>query len=94
MIALLIALAVFSAVLIPLETTWPGVAPQRRFRRGWLLVVVYGFFTTLITKPISRIAVAVTLSPLLLLNGAGSFENLLQGFGPLGRQPRPIGRCK
>jgi sterol desaturase/sphingolipid hydroxylase (fatty acid hydroxylase superfamily) len=88
MIPLLLALALFSAVMIPVETTWPGVALQRRFRRGWSLDVVYWFFTTLITKPISRIAVAVTLSPLLLFTGAGSFENLLQGFGPLGRQPR------
>lgn len=87
MISLLIALAIFSAVLIPLETTWPGVAPQRRFRHGWLLDIFYWFFTALITKPISRIAVAVVLAPVLLMTGAGSYENLLKGFGPLGRQP-------
>ena len=88
MVALLIGLALLSLALIPLESRWPGVPLQRRFRSGWLLDLVYWFFTTLITKPISKIAVAVTLSPLLLLTRAGSFENLLQGFGPLGRQPR------
>jgi len=85
---ILLGLAILSLAMIPLESRWPGVPSQRRFRRGWLLDLVYWFFTTLITKPISRIAVAIVLSPVLLLTGAGSFENLFQGFGPLGRQPR------
>lgn len=84
----LLALAILSLAMIPLEWRWPGVAGQRRFRRGRLLDVAYWFFTTLITKPISEIAVAITLFPLLLITGAGSFEKLLNGFGPLGRQPR------
>lgn len=65
---------------------WPGVASQRRFRRGWLLDVIYWFFTALITKPIAKFAVVIALLPLLLVSGAGSFENLLKGYGPLGRQ--------
>ena len=59
---------------------------QRRFRRGWLLDIVYWFFTALITKPIAKIGVAIVLLPLLLISGAGSFENMLKGHGPLGRQ--------
>ena len=74
--------------MIPLESHWPGVPAQRPLRRGWLVDVVYWLITTLITRPISRIAVAIVLFPVFLLSGAGSFENLLQGFGPLGRQPR------
>ena len=83
---ILLGLAIFSVAMIPLELRWPGVPSQRRFRRGWFLDVIYWFFTTLITKPISRIAVAIVLFPVLLLSGAGSFENLLQGFGPLSQQ--------
>ena len=63
-----------------------GVPRQRRFRRGWLLDIVYWFFTALITKPIAKIGVAIVLLPLLLISGAGSFENMLKGHGPLGRQ--------
>lgn len=72
--------------MIPLETVWPGIAAQRRLRRGWLLDVIYWFFTALITKPVARVAIVVALLPLLLLTGAGSFEVLLKGRGPLGRQ--------
>jgi sterol desaturase/sphingolipid hydroxylase (fatty acid hydroxylase superfamily) len=88
MIPLVIGLAILSLTMIPLESHWPGVPSQRRFRRGWLLDIFYWFFTALITKPISRIAVAIVLYPVLLLSGAGAFETLLKGFGPLGRQPR------
>ncbi|HYT56044.1 MAG TPA: sterol desaturase family protein [Verrucomicrobiae bacterium] len=84
--SLLMGLAILSIALIPLEIMWRGVARQRRFRRGWLLDVVYWFFTALITKPISKVAVVMVLLPLLLLTGYGSFENLLKGHGPLGRQ--------
>ena len=57
---------------------------QRRFRRGWLLDIVYWFFTALITKPIAKIGVAIVLLPLLLISSAGSFENMLKGHGPTG----------
>jgi hypothetical protein len=82
--SLLMGLAILSIALIPLETLWPGVARQRRFRHGWLLDVVYWFFTALITKPISKVAVLLALLPLLLLTSSGSFANLLKGHGPLG----------
>jgi sterol desaturase/sphingolipid hydroxylase (fatty acid hydroxylase superfamily) len=84
--SVLFGLALLSLALIPLETMRPGVASQRRFRRGWLLDVVYWFFTALITKPISKIAVVMALLPILILTGSGSFENLLKGHGLLGRQ--------
>jgi len=40
----------------------------------------------LITKPVAKVAVVITLAPLLLLTGSESFEILLKGRGPLGRQ--------
>ena len=86
MISVLIGLTILSVALIPLEAHWPGISQQRRFRRGWFLDLVYWFFTALITKPIAKVAGAAALLPLLLLSGAGSFEKLLQGQGPLGRQ--------
>lgn len=67
---------------------WPGIPTQRRLHRAWLLDVVYWFFTTPITNPISRLVTAIVLSPILLLSGVVLFDNLLHGFGPLGRQPR------
>ena len=85
-VSVVLGLTILSIALIPLEMMWPGVAHQRRFRRGWLLDVIYWFFTALITKPIAKVAVIVALFPLLLLSGSGSFDNLLQGHGPLGRQ--------
>jgi len=87
MTSVLIGLGILSVAMIPLETIWPGIAAQRRLRRGWLLDVIYWFFTALITKPVAKVAVVVALAPLLLLTGAGSFETLLKGRGPLGRQP-------
>jgi sterol desaturase/sphingolipid hydroxylase (fatty acid hydroxylase superfamily) len=60
---------------------------HRRLRRGWLLDLIYWFFTALITKPIAQVAVIVTLAPLLWLTGSSSFESLLRGHGPFGRQP-------
>jgi len=87
MTSVLIGLGILSAAMIPLETLWPGIAAQRRLRRGLLLDLVYWFFTALITKPVAKIAVVVTLAPLLFLTGSGSFETLLQGRGPLGGQP-------
>jgi sterol desaturase/sphingolipid hydroxylase (fatty acid hydroxylase superfamily) len=90
--SVLFGLGILSIALIPLEGLWPGVLHQRRFRRGWLLDLVYWFFTALITKPIAKIAVVIVLVPLLLLSGAGSYDDLIKGHGPLGRQP-PIAQA-
>ena len=68
--SVLFGLSLLSIALIPLEYLWPGVPRQRRIRSGWLLDVVYWFFTALITKPIAKIAVAIVLLPLLLISGA------------------------
>lgn len=87
MSSVLIGLAILSVAMVPLEAICPGVAQQRRFRRGWLLDVIYWFFTTLITKPIPKGAVVIALVPLLLFSGALSFDALVKGHGPLGRQP-------
>jgi sterol desaturase/sphingolipid hydroxylase (fatty acid hydroxylase superfamily) len=86
MTSVLIGLGILSVAMILLETVWPGIAGQRRLRRGWLLDVIYWLFTALITKPIAKVAVVVALVPLLLLTGSGSFETLLKGRGPLGQQ--------
>src|ERR1041384_7886521 len=87
MISVLIGLGILSVAIIPLETISPGIAGQRRLRRGWLLDLIYWFFIALITKPMAQVGVIVTLAPLLWLTGSGSFELLLRGRGPLGRQP-------
>ena len=80
--------------MIPLESRWPGVPAQRRFRRGWLLDIVYGFFTALITRPIAKVAVVIALAPVMLLAGALPFftayaifqhANVSWDFAPLRR---------
>ena len=84
MASLLIGLAILSLAMIPLESRWPGVPSQRRLWRGWLLDVIYWFVTTMITKPVSKVSVAIVLFPALKFSGAGTYEKLLEGFGPLG----------
>jgi|ERR1044071_4324725 hypothetical protein len=75
MISVLIGLGILSVAIIPLETISPGIAGQRRLRRGWLLDLIYWFFTALITKPMAQVGVIVTLAPLLWLTGSGSFKS-------------------
>jgi len=65
---ILLGLAILSVAMIPLDSRWPGVSGQRRFRRGWVLDLVDWFYSTLITKPTFRIAVAVAMAPVLLWN--------------------------
>ncbi|HVO95377.1 MAG TPA: sterol desaturase family protein [Terriglobales bacterium] len=83
---LLFGLFVLSLVMIPLEIVWPGLPGQQRFRCGWLLDLLYWFFTALIIKPVAKVAVVAALFPLLFITGASTFESLVHGHGPLGRQ--------
>jgi hypothetical protein len=71
MTSVLIGLGILSVAMILLETVWPGIAGQCRLRRGWLLDVIYWFFTALITKPIAKVAVVVALVPLLFTHRIG-----------------------
>lgn len=87
MTSVVIGLAILSLTIISREKISSGIAGKSRLRRGRLLDLIYWFFTALITKSIARITMIVTLAPLLWLTGAGSFEALLKGRGPLGRQP-------
>lgn len=75
--SVVIRLGILSAAMVPLETMWPGIGAQRRLRRGWLLDLIYWFFTVLITKPVAKLVLVVTLAPLLLLTSSGSFATLL-----------------
>lgn len=87
MTSLLLGIGLLSLAMIAFEASWPGNAGQRRLRLGWRLDLGYWFFTVLITKPIAQIAVVVALAPLVVLTGSESFEVLLKGRGPIGRQP-------
>jgi sterol desaturase/sphingolipid hydroxylase (fatty acid hydroxylase superfamily) len=87
---LFVGLAILGATLIPPEYYWPGVRAQRRFRHDGRLDLVYWFYTALITKPVTQIAVVIALTPLLWIRNAGTFENFFNGNGPLGRQPRLV----
>lgn len=87
MTSLLLGIGLLSLAMIAFEASWPGNAGQRRLRLGWRLDLGYWFFTVLITKPIAQIAVVVALAPLVVLTGSESFEVLLKGHGPIGRQP-------
>lgn len=86
--SVLVGLLVFGLIMIPVERKWPALARQPRWRRGWRLDIVYWFFTTLITRPVGQLVTAALLFPVLKFSGVASYDQLLDGFGPLGRQPR------
>lgn len=87
-IALLI-LAVIFFVIERLAGRGRGRA-QPYFRQGWVTDVVYWFTTVLLTKPLTRFALLVPLSVLVVLK-LTDVETLKRGiysgFGPLSRQP-------
>jgi hypothetical protein len=50
-----------AVLLWPLERVWPSVAGQRIRRRGFGTDVAYWFFTPLVTRVVTRLAVIVAV---------------------------------
>ncbi|MGB8355823.1 MAG: sterol desaturase family protein [Chthoniobacteraceae bacterium] len=89
-IGLGIAFVIMAAVFTLLAVLFPGQKGQRFFRTGFRIDLFYWFFTPLVTKAVSRIAMIAVALPLVLAMGL-SWEQLKQsgyhGFGPVSRQP-------
>jgi sterol desaturase/sphingolipid hydroxylase (fatty acid hydroxylase superfamily) len=84
---LLIALAL---VFFLLQKLSPARRGQKIFRRGFGLDVLYWYFTPFFTGLFSKLAVILTVLPIVLLLGFSveTFKHhLYRGFGPLATQP-------
>jgi sterol desaturase/sphingolipid hydroxylase (fatty acid hydroxylase superfamily) len=84
---LFLSLLAVAAVLIPLER----LAPARRLpfpaRRTLLLNLAYWFFTPVFTKALTAAVLGGVLLAAFTVQGRSVAPSLLDGFGPLARQP-------
>lgn len=84
---LLLALVGIAAVLSPLELWYPANR-QRLFRyKGVLLDIGYWFFTPLVTRLATNYVLGAILFVVYYLQGRALDASLVEGFGPLSRQP-------
>jgi sterol desaturase/sphingolipid hydroxylase (fatty acid hydroxylase superfamily) len=67
--SLLVALAVLAALFGVIERAWPAIRGQRRWRPDTRTDIAYWFFTPLVTRAVSRVAVVVAV--VLLAAAAG-----------------------
>jgi sterol desaturase/sphingolipid hydroxylase (fatty acid hydroxylase superfamily) len=89
LIGLTFAFIVLTLIFWLVEFFWPGIPGQRRFRAGYPQDVCYWFFTPLVTKVISQMAILVVLVPLFLLLGRKLDREVIQaGYGPVLMLPR------
>lgn len=83
-----IAFVVFLVATRVMEWMRPAGRRLPVLRRGFATDVTYWFFTPLVTKAVTRLAVIAALIPVaLLIYGQLDRAKLLDGFGPLSRLP-------
>ena len=70
--SLLVALLVLAAVFWPLERLGGGPRPPRGRRRGLGTDILYWFFTPLVTRAVSRLALLAAVVVLAVAAGCGS----------------------
>jgi len=82
---LVISFIVLTLIFWAVEFFWPAVPAKRQWkRRGYGTDMFYWFFTPLISKPLSQLAVLITLVPMLWLLGRSLDRNaVLAGYGPV-----------
>jgi len=87
---LIVAFVVLTIIFWAVEFFWPAMPTQRRWqRRGYRTDAFYWFFTALVSKPLSQLAVLVTLVPMLWLLGRSLDRNaVLAGYGPVLALPK------
>jgi sterol desaturase/sphingolipid hydroxylase (fatty acid hydroxylase superfamily) len=87
-LGLTVAFLILTAIFWAVELLWPSISAQRKLRRGFGLDVLYWFFTPLISKTVSQVAVLLALAPIFLLLGWRlEKEAIAAGFGPLLQLP-------
>jgi len=85
-VALLVAFAALFIIFWTLRVLWPGAPQQRTFRRGFVTDCLYWFWTPLVTRAVTPVAVAIALLPFAMLFGM-SLKELIGGHGSLAKQP-------
>lgn len=87
LIGLLGTMLICAALLTPLEYLYPA-HPQPTFtRKGLMLDFSYWFLTPVITRTLTSVIIMVLLYLLFSLGGKNIDSSLLDGFGPVSRQP-------
>ena len=66
---LTIGFVLLTLIFWVIESLWPSIPAQPKLRRGLGTDLVYWFFTPLVTRAISLLAVLIALVPLFLLLG-------------------------
>lgn len=83
-IGLIIGFVALTIIFWVVEFLWPSVPAQRKLRRGFFTDVIYWFFTPLVSKAVSQLAVLVALVPVMLLVGRTlDRETIKAGYGPV-----------
>src|SRR5262245_41913405 len=89
---LTIGFVLLTLVFWVIESLWPNIPALRKLERGLGTDLVYWFFTPLVTRAISLLAVLIALVPLLLLLGYRLDHEVFQsavkdGHGPFLQLP-------
>ncbi len=87
LIELLLWLIALATVLVPLERLFPARPGQPVRRKAFAVNLVYWFFTPLFTKIATNVILALVFLGLYVALGWKLDETILDGFGPLSRQP-------
>ena len=83
-VQLIVVFIVLTSVFWLVEYAWPGVRGQKFIRRGFGTDILYWFFTPLVTKAVSKLAVLIALVPVFLLLGRKlDAQSLAAGYGPV-----------
>jgi sterol desaturase/sphingolipid hydroxylase (fatty acid hydroxylase superfamily) len=86
-VKVLLTLLALAAILVPLERLFAARPGQPIRRKTFVVNVSYWFFNPLFTQVTTKAAVVLVLFGLFLALGRPLDESVLDGFGPLARQP-------
>ncbi|MDL5052321.1 sterol desaturase family protein [Oscillatoria laete-virens NRMC-F 0139] len=90
LMSLVFGLLILALIFSSLERLWPSIRGQGLFRKGFRLDLCYWFFTPLVTRVITRVALMIPVIILAVVAGAPweEFKNrTYKGFGPVSLQP-------
>jgi len=90
LIGLLGTMLICAALLTPLEYIFPAHDQPTITRKGLMLDFSYWFLTPIVTRTITSIVIMLLLYLIFSLTGKAIDKSLLDGFGPVARQPLPV----
>jgi sterol desaturase/sphingolipid hydroxylase (fatty acid hydroxylase superfamily) len=88
-VGLILGFVALTLIFWVIEFFWPSIPNQKRWgRRGFQVDLLFWFFTPLVTKSITRVAVLVAVVPLFLIMGRSlNKEAIAAGYGPMMNAP-------